>query len=127
MVSFLFGKNNNIEFNASIGPNVEDRKSHQHNVNKNNVLSPQSAGLNDVCFRGVRFGPKVGHIGSKWDKYSTFSDQISVHFGSRSQNVLKSDLKKVIVVPFEVNLTYFVSLLWTLFCSFFFKRVYKTW
>ena len=28
------------------------------------------------------------------DKSGTFSDQISVHFGSPSQNVLKSDLKK---------------------------------
>ena len=30
----------------------------------------------------------------KWDKSVTFSDQISVHFGSQSQNLLKSDLKK---------------------------------
>ena len=32
---------------------------------------------------------KVGHIGPKLDKFGTFSDQISVHFGSASQNVLK--------------------------------------
>ena len=37
-----------------------------------------------------------------------FSDQISVRFGSTSQNVLKSDLKKSPeFVPFEVNLTNF--------------------
>ena len=28
------------------------------------------------------------------DKSGTFSDQVSVHFGSASQNVLKPDLKK---------------------------------
>ena len=33
-------------------------------------------------------------MGSKLDKYVTFSDPISVHFGSPSENVLKSDLKK---------------------------------
>ena len=27
--------------------------------------------------------PKVGQIGPKWDKSGTFSDQISVHFGSK--------------------------------------------
>ena len=43
----------------------------------------------------ARIGPKVGQIGHKWDKSGTFSDQISVHFGSaepkcteiRSENV----------------------------------------
>ena len=44
---------------------------------------------------GVRFEIKVGQIGSKWDKSVTFSDLISVHFGSPSQNVLKSVLKKL--------------------------------
>ena len=44
--------------------------------------------------RDRRFGYKVGQIRPKWDKSGTFSDQISVHFGSASQNVLKSDLKK---------------------------------
>ena len=56
---------------------------------------------NDIMFdfqsnvhdRDVRFGHKVGQIGPKWDKSWTFSDQILVHFGSPSQNVLKSDLK----------------------------------
>ena len=36
--------------------------------------------------------------GSDWLKmghFRAFSDQISVHFGSPSQNVLKSDLEKV--------------------------------
>ena len=36
-------------------------------------------------------GSKVGQIGPKWDKSRTFSDQISVHFGSA-----KSDRKKVL-------------------------------
>ena len=38
-----------------------------------------------VYARGVRFGPKVFQIGPKLDKSVTFSDQISVHFGSMSQ------------------------------------------
>ena len=42
--------------------------------------------------------PKVGEIDPKWDKSVTFSDQISVHFGS-SQNVLKSDLKRSRICP----------------------------
>ena len=37
----------------------------------------------------LRFGPKVGQMGSEGDKSETFSDQISP-----SQIVLKSDLKK---------------------------------
>ena len=37
-----------------------------------------------------------------------FLDQISVHFGSASQNVLKSDLKKSPgFIPFWANLTHF--------------------
>ena len=47
----------------------------------------------------VRFAYKVGQIGPKWDKSGTFSDLISVHFGSSSQNVLKSDLKKSRICP----------------------------
>ena len=35
----------------------------------------------------------------KLDKSGTFADQISVHFGSPSQNVLKSDLKKSGIRP----------------------------
>jgi len=38
-----------------------------------------------TCSTGLpelRLGPKVGQIGPKWDKSRTFSDQISVHFGS---------------------------------------------
>ena len=27
--------------------------------------------------RGLRFGPKVGQIGNKWDKYGIFKDQFS--------------------------------------------------
>ena len=46
--------------------------------------------------RDGRFGSKVGQIGLKLNKFGTFSDQISVLFGSPSQNVLKSDLKKVL-------------------------------
>ena len=48
----------------------------------------------------VRFRPKVDQISPKWKKKSgTFSDQISVHFGSQSQNVLISDLKKSRICP----------------------------
>ena len=36
---------------------------------------------------GIRFGPKVGQIGTNWDKSGTFSDQISEHFGA-FQNIL---------------------------------------
>ena len=38
-------------------------------------------------FAAARFGPKVGQIGSKWDKSGTFLDPISVH------NLLKADVK----------------------------------
>ena len=57
-------------------------------------------------FQGVRFGPKVGQIGPKWDKSGTFSDQISVHFGSPSQNVLNYDLKKSYTCTIRANLTH---------------------
>ena len=30
----------------------------------------------------ARFGPKVGQIGTKWDKCGTFEDNISEHFCS---------------------------------------------
>ena len=51
--------------------------------------------------------PKVDQIGLKSDKSATFSEQISVHFGSVSQNVLKSDMKNPGFVPFGANLTHF--------------------
>ena len=47
----------------------------------------------------VRLTPNVGQNGAKWDKFGTFSDQILVHFGSMSQNVLKSDQKKSRICP----------------------------
>ena len=58
----------------------------------------------------ARFGPKVGQIGPKWDKSGTFSDQISVHFNSKSsksQDLLKSDLIGPRFVSFGSNLTHF--------------------
>ena len=54
---------------------------------------PEGQVARSNVIRNIRFYPKVGQITSKWDKSGTFSDQISVHFGSPSQNVLKSDLK----------------------------------
>ena len=42
---------------------------------------------------------KVGQIGPKWAKSGIFSDRISVHFGTRRHNVLKSDLKKTGTIP----------------------------
>ena len=38
-------------------------------------------------------------LAPKWDKSATFSDEISVYFGSQSQNILKSDLKKSRICP----------------------------
>ena len=32
--------------------------------------------------RDVRFGSKVGQLFPEWEKFGTFSDQISIHFGS---------------------------------------------
>ena len=58
-------------------------------------------------FRDVNFGPKIYLIGTKWNKSGTFKDQISVHFFQRSQNVLKSDLKKHRFVTFSANLAHF--------------------
>ena len=67
----------------------------------------QSVYTHSRGYRDVRFGPKVGQIAPKWDKSGTFSDQISVHFGL-SQNVLKSDLKKLSDSPlFRANLSHF--------------------
>ena len=40
---------------------------------------------NAIHYKAVWFRPKVGQIGLKWDKSGTFSDQISVHFGSRAK------------------------------------------
>ena len=52
----------------------------------------------------ARFGHKVGQIVPKWDKSETYWDIIrfhnSVHFGSVSNNILKSDLKKFEICPF---------------------------
>ena len=36
-----------------------------------------------ICMWVTRFGPNMGQIGPKWDKFGTFSDQISVRFGAR--------------------------------------------
>ena len=47
----------------------------------------------------------MGQICPKWDKSGTVADQISVHFGSVSQNVLKSDLRQSRFVTFGANLT----------------------
>ena len=47
-----------------------------------------------VKSRVARFGPKVGQINTKSDKSGTFSNQISLHFNSPSQNVLTSDVNK---------------------------------
>ena len=75
--------------------------------------APQSAVGSPHCgvtIGDVRFGPKVGQISHKLDKSGTFSDQISVHFGSVSQNVLTLILKShTIIVPFGANLTHFGS------------------
>ena len=57
----------------------------------------------------MRLRLKVGQIGHKWDNFGNFSEQISVHFGSLNQNVLKSDLKMSRFVPSRSNQTHFVS------------------
>ena len=44
--------------------------------------------IDDSC-EVTRFGPKIGQIGSKWDKSGTFSHQISVHFGQNLLNRAK--------------------------------------
>ena len=43
--------------------------------------------------RDVRVGTKLTHIGSKWNKSGTFSDQFSVYNGS------ETDLKKLQICP----------------------------
>ena len=49
--------------------------------------------------RVARYGSNVGQIDIKLDQSVIFSDQISVHFGSASQNLLKSDLKISRICP----------------------------
>ena len=54
------------------------------------IYKQSSMSLNlSVCARDGRFGSKVGQIGPRGDRSGTFSDQISVHFRSLSQHVLK--------------------------------------
>ena len=52
-----------------------------------------------VSTRGSKFELKMGQIDPKWGQSRDFLDQSSVHFGSASQNVLKSDLKKSRIYP----------------------------
>ena len=54
--------------------------------------------------RDVRFWSKMGHIGRKSDKSGTILDQISEHFGSSSENVLRSYLKSPRFVPFTAKI-----------------------
>ena len=72
-------------------------------------MGPIGLNLGPTLNRDGRFGSKVGQIGPKSDNSWTFSDQISVHFGSASQNVLKFDLilKRPGFVPFRANLKHF--------------------
>ena len=80
--------------------------------------------------RVVRLGHKTGHIGPKLDKSRTFSDQISVHFSSPSQVVLKSDLKQSPICPI-CRQTDILFALWhpccpTQFRLIFFKKVFNS-
>ena len=50
--------------------------------------------------RNVRIDPELVRLAPNGTNPGLFSDQISVHFGSASQNVLKSDLKNPGFVPF---------------------------
>ena len=44
--------------------------------------------------RYVRFGPKVGQFGPKWEKSGTFfRSDFGIYFGSWNKNLLKFDLK----------------------------------
>ena len=52
-----------------------------------------------LSHRGGHVSPKSRSNWTQIDKSGTFSDQISEHFGSMSQNVLKSDLKKSQIFP----------------------------
>jgi len=65
------------------------------------LLPSQCSGGSNPTVKVARFGPKVGQIGPRSYKSGTFSDRISVHFGSGGQNVLKSDLnlKKSRICP----------------------------
>jgi len=67
----------------------------QHAICMNFVLDAHYAWM-------TRCGPKVSQIGSKLDKSGTFSDQISVHFGS-------SRSEKSRFLSFGANLTHFGS------------------
>ena len=42
----------------------------------------------------TRFGPKVGQIGPKWDKFGNFFRSDSVHFDSVEPKCTESDLEK---------------------------------
>ena len=69
--------------------------------------------------RDFRFGTKVGQIGNNWDKSGTFSDQISVQFGSASQNVLKYDIYKPLICPIWGRCDSF----WALICRMSLHRI----
>ena len=56
---------------------------------------------NHIFIRSVRFAIQLGQSG-------TFPYQISVYFGSPSQSVLKSDLKKSHIVTLGTRLIHFV-------------------
>ena len=46
-----------------------------------------------------RFGPKVGNIGFKWDKFRYFPDQFSVNVAHRAKYIPKTDLNKPRISP----------------------------
>ena len=51
-------------------------------------MSPHSNPMNYAIWsRDIKFGPKESQIGPKWDKFGTFSNQISIHFGSVSPDL----------------------------------------
>ena len=83
--------------------------------NRENTTAIETYCTVRVPGREVRFGPNVGQIVSKYGKSGNFLDQLSVNFGSPSQNVLKSDLEKKIsnfshfrsvLIYFWANLTH---------------------
>jgi len=47
----------------------------------------------DLMTRDVRFGPKKGQIGTKWDKSGTFEDNFSVPI---CPNLAKSDIPEIL-------------------------------
>ena len=51
-------------------------------------FGPKYAGIGDI-----RFGTKVGQIAIQMGQIRTFTDQMSVYFGSASQNVLTWSVK----------------------------------